>query len=126
VAGIVVFSPQNEKAITFFGVMALENLSGARFLRRLHHPVRVGRLMPTPIRTRLMARAQNMFLLLISHNPFLPGLQIRLRFTRGRRVRATNFTSAELGSCRAWAERHTIRIPPATKLSRIELISAHV
>jgi len=49
----------NKRAITFFEVMALwvELFVAAA---RLHHPIHVGRLMPTLLRRRLRPRPRNM------------------------------------------------------------------
>src|SRR5690348_14858766 len=52
--------PPKSKRATTAGVMAL--VSCWFGWRRLHHPVGVGRLMPTLIRARRMARPRNMIL----------------------------------------------------------------
>src|ERR1044071_6529994 len=54
--------------------MAFVNRCGSWFLGWRHHPVRVGRLMPTLIRTRRIPRARNM-LRRLCHKPRCDGLR---------------------------------------------------
>jgi hypothetical protein len=56
----MVAAPGKRKRAITGEVMALGYVAGFRIVGWLHHPVRVGTLMPTPIRTRLRASLRNM------------------------------------------------------------------